>query len=517
MAQMKLSAPVGQAPRTSPGAKVANKFPDIFLVQRMLSANGYPTPTTGKMNGGLIKAIGAAQKKLTGAKAPDFVVDPGGKLEKALMPKFQKEVALDKKDPLVRLSGTDIIVRLSALQKEKAKLLKHMAGIHKILVKSYAVTYEAHLECLRAGAYEKSLLEAISTAVVVAVGRIKLPSQAVMRNAESAVDNLGRAIRAKDLVAVDNAMYEADRCLQNYDKEMYRYYSQLSRTAWYVGTTLNVTNTVGWTIVGAMATPIAVTAGAGTVGAMAVSGAGVAGMQAAVKEIGTYAYGKPVTLFGSMYNVMVDGAVGGVTGAIGGALPEPFKKTIGRHLGGKVAGKISALAGDKAEKVIIEWLSHGGAEVAAEALGAAVKLLGATAKSGKLPTQKEFEAATCDILFKAMGSNFLKMLGGLEKSAANSGKAILTDRMMPEWLNKFAKEPVPPEVRKKIAGTVVTKMNENAAKLVFDYGVSNLKGKDNAQKLLKQGTEKTLKDKKLARDFDKLMRAEMKKHKCMVK
>lgn len=250
---------------------------------------------------------------------------------------------------------------------------------------------------------------------------------------------------------------------------------------------------------------------------MAISGGGVAALQSSVNEVGAYAYGKPVTLFGSMYKVLIDGAVGGVTGVIGGKLPEPFKKTIGKHLSGKVASKFTGLAGDKAEALIVEWLSHGGAEVAAEALGAAVKLFAASAKSGKAPTQKEFEAATCDILFKLMGANFLKMLGGLESKAGESGKAILSGRMIPEWFNKNAKGKVPPNVQKLVMTTVANKLNEQAAKVVFDKGVSSLKGKNTSQQLLKIGMTEGIKNKELSNKMDKLIRDELRKHKCPIK
>jgi hypothetical protein len=182
-----------------------------------------------------------------------------------------------------------------------------------------------------------------------------------------------------------------------------------------------------------------------------------------------------------------------------------------------VAAKFTGLAGTKAEALIIEWLSHAGAEVAAEALGSTLKLFAAAAKSGKAPTQKEFEAATCDILFKLMGANFLKMLGGLESKAGESGNAILTGRMLPEWFNKYAKGQVPPKVQNEVMKTVAQKLNEPAAKVVFDQGVSSLKGKNTSQKLVKQGIEKGIKDKALLEAINKQVRDELKRRKCIIK
>ena len=517
MVDVKLSAPVGDVSRNS-GAKVANKKSDVELVQSMLTANGFGTPVTGTMNRGTQKAIVAAQKKLMGSKAPDGVVDPGGKMSTALKPKYVKYLKELEKTRFYRLPQyNNVVVPEATYLKMEKEMLTNLRGIHKIMQKSFAASKEMHIEYLRAGAAEKGILRAVSTAIVITAGQIKLPSKRLMDLAEGSLINLKRCISAKDFAAIDNAMFEADRTLSNYDKDILRYLSQISRTSWYIGTSLNVTTCAGWIVVGAMATPILVTAGAGSAGAVAISGAGVAAMQSAVNEVGGYAEGKQSSAFNAAYNIMIDGTIGGVTGVIGGKLPEPFKKTVGKYLSGRVAAKFGQLAGGKAEAVLIDWLSHAGAEVAAEALGSAVKLIGATAKSGKMPTQKEFEAATCDILFKLMGSNFLKLMGGLETKAAVAGKGILTDRLVPEWFNKYAKGDVPPDVRKAIMNTVTTKLNEEAAKQVFLKGVSDMKGKPTDTKLMKQGADKTIKEKKLEGMVDKEMRAAMRKHKCPMK
>lgn len=78
MSSAKLTAPVGLSPRTSEGDDVKNKPEDVLLVRRMLEANKIgPLGSSKKMDAGLLKAIGAFQKK-AGFKNPDKVVDPGG-------------------------------------------------------------------------------------------------------------------------------------------------------------------------------------------------------------------------------------------------------------------------------------------------------------------------------------------------------------------------------------------------------------------------------------------------------
>jgi hypothetical protein len=63
MSQVKLSAPVGLSPRQGEGAKVANKKPDVIIVQEMLRASGLNVSVDGGVNAGLLKAILAYQIK----------------------------------------------------------------------------------------------------------------------------------------------------------------------------------------------------------------------------------------------------------------------------------------------------------------------------------------------------------------------------------------------------------------------------------------------------------------------
>ena len=64
MANQKLKAPVGLSPRQSDGDAVKNNPDDVEFVRKMLVANGFKAlPVHTKMDGGLLKAITAFQKK----------------------------------------------------------------------------------------------------------------------------------------------------------------------------------------------------------------------------------------------------------------------------------------------------------------------------------------------------------------------------------------------------------------------------------------------------------------------
>ena len=56
MSSAKLTAPVGQSPRSSSGDEVKNKPDDVLLVRRMLEANKIgPLGASKKMDTGLLK------------------------------------------------------------------------------------------------------------------------------------------------------------------------------------------------------------------------------------------------------------------------------------------------------------------------------------------------------------------------------------------------------------------------------------------------------------------------------
>ena len=519
MAQPKLSAPVGQTPRTSPGDRVANNKDDVILIQTMLKANGFPVAIDGKMNPGVQKAIAAARKKLTGEVRPDAVIDKNDDLTKAMTSKYNAYLTKLEKERFYTLPAISKHPipesEYFAIQKQ---ILKHLDGICKVQERTYQYYHKIHIDCLKAGAGQEGMLKAISTAVVVSIGMIKLPDQAKMRNAEAAVKRLRSAISAKNFAVIDAAMQRCERALDIYYAELIRYLSEPTRTAFRVGTSLQVTTAAGWIVVGAMATPVVMTAtGLGVAGASAVGGAGVAAMQSASNEIGSYGVGKQDSFGNAIWNIAVDGTVGAIGGAIGSKLPEPFKKVIAERMSGAVASRLTWLASDKAKEVIIAWVSHAGAEVAAEALAESVKLMGIVAKKGKPPTQKDFEAAFQSLLFKGLASNFLKNLEGFEKFIVSKNKKYMTTKMLPDAFMRVAKGPVPPDVQKKVVDTIVKKYNEEISKAVFGFGIEKVKGKETKEVMYKTGHGKMERDPKIKKKIDDAVRAELKKNKCPVK
>jgi len=85
MATPKLTGPVGESPRKSPGKPVKNASADVKLVQELLTAAGFKAPPSGRVDAKTIDAINKFQKAKSGLRVPDGVVDPDGKTFKALL------------------------------------------------------------------------------------------------------------------------------------------------------------------------------------------------------------------------------------------------------------------------------------------------------------------------------------------------------------------------------------------------------------------------------------------------
>ena len=170
----KLSGPVGKAGRKE--NPVTNKAEDIRLARAMLRANGFNVPDVGGADGGLIKAILAAQVK-AGSKVGDGVIDPDGPVFEYLKPKFEKarkEAATEESQRLVKVTFCGKEYQL--LPKDYDDLVdatfERLSRYIKRLVHWHNGCMEMYDDYCTTAAAQKGYFDAIAQAVIVRAGGV---------------------------------------------------------------------------------------------------------------------------------------------------------------------------------------------------------------------------------------------------------------------------------------------------------------------------------------------------------
>ncbi|MBC7156023.1 MAG: peptidoglycan-binding protein, partial [Rhodobacteraceae bacterium] len=354
----KLKAPVGLAPRKSEGDPVRNNSEDVELVRKALVANGYKSlPVNGKVDGGLLKAIAAFQKK-TGFKNPDQVVDPGSRTWKALAPALEKmlaEEAKAEKIPMrkIKWKGKEYLLTEKDYQAMRLDIFKRLDRYMKSLIASNKLNQKTFNEYIETAQIKRGLMDAVTNAIIMSWRDVKFPSGTLAGRSAAATKQLERAIASKDLKLLQTALPEAEKAINEFSTDVLRFLKDFTGSAQSVATVLNVTSAVAFGIVGVMAAPVLVTAtGMTAASAAVVSGAGVAVVQSTSQELGKHAAGQKVTVFESVKAVALDGAVGVLTAGLGNKIPVKWADELGAALAPKVAAKVPWLTKETAETLL---------------------------------------------------------------------------------------------------------------------------------------------------------------------
>jgi len=502
MAVVKLSAPVGLATRTDDGPAVRNKSADVIVLRKMLSANGGgELGETGSVDAGLLKALEKYQRKI-GMKKPDQIVDPGGKTEKALFPKYSKAVKEAEKVIMVKVrwKGQDLMMTEKDHARMQQEIFKNLDGYIKSLVKGHKLNLKTFQDYLDTAQLKDGIMNAVAQAIIMTAGSVKYPDSKVVGKSISAMGALERAVMSKDLKALNTALPEAERALRAFDAEVLRFLNDFIGSAKTTGTVCNVTSGVAFGIVGVLATPVLVTAaGMSAATATVVSAGSVAVVQSSAQELGKHASGKKLTAWDSVKSVA-------------------FGKQAASYFSGKLAANVTMLSSKKAEELLVKYFLGAGQETLKSAISEGAKMMGNMAKTGKVPTEKDFNAAVMGIVAGGAFGGMVSSLSKFNKSWTYKNKALLTDKMLPERFAKLAKSnDIPATIRAKIWADVLGKVEGEAGKAGFNAVVGSMKGDEKSTALEKQAEKALLKDRQIQTLVDKEMKKAMKKYKVEAK
>lgn len=516
MGTVTLSAPVGLNPRQSQGKAVKNKAADVALVRKMLEANGIGRlGEAGTMDKGLLKAIAAYQKKV-GFKTPDQVVDPGGRTFKALSPKYAKLLKAQEKQVMVEVKYRGKVLQLTPQDHEKmvGEVFKKLDGYMKSLIRNHKGCLETYEHYLDVAQMKDGVLNAVAQAIIITAGSVKMPSSKIVGNSIRATGALERAIISRNLTMLDTALPEAEKAINAFNAEIRRFLKDFTGSAQTTATVLSVTSATCFAVVGALAAPVLVTgAGMSASAAAVTSGASVGILKSGAEELGKHASGQKLTVWDSIWAVAVDGTIGGLTAGIGSKIPLGFCDKMAKAVAPRLASKVPFLAGKQLETFISNYLAGSGQETIKAAIGEGVKLVGIMMKSGKVPKEKDFDAAVEAVIYAALLGGLVKNLGSFQKKFAYKHKDVLQGQILPERFAKLAKNnTIPKTLQVKLWADVMNKVSDEALKAGHHEVYSRATGKESEKQLTDMATRAMLKDKGLQRLIDAELKKAMKKH-----
>ena len=517
---IRLTGPVGLAPRKGQGAPTKNAAADVETVRLALRANGFMVAEGDKPDAGLVKAIQAAQKK-AGLKQPDGVVDPDGRTWAFLLPKYEVAEREARKVELFKVEYNGKTVMLTARQLEdfRAEVFGRLEPYIRSILSSHKVNARIHQDYLDTAMLRDGYLNAVAQVIIIKAGGVKMPDIRLHTNSIKAAGALERALMSKDLEKLDSALPEAEKAISAFSADMRRFLKEFTGSAATTADVLTVTSAVCFAVVGALATPVLVTGlGVSALTATMASGAGVAVIQSASQELGKHASGQKVTLFESLGAVVVDGTVGLATAGIAAKLPLGFVKTMAGRVAPSMSKALIGVSAQQAEKILVQFFTSTGEGTIKAAVGEALTLLGKSLKSGKAPTDKDLEEAVQKILVTALTSGLTARLGTFQKQFAMKNRDILEGKLFPEVLKKLAKtNDLPPVLKAKVWAEVYNKISEEVLKTGTSKAIDGMKGNESPEALVRLAGKEVEADTRIRKLVETEMEKALKKHKVEAK
>ena len=516
MAVKKLSAPVGETKRITEGKPVKNNKSDVELVQQMLIDNGVSGVTiTGKSDSKLVKSIQGYQKSALGYKTPDGIVDPGLPTEKKLTPKYA--AAQKKRDSIkykrVTMKGKCYIVTEDEFKKLVTDAIKKLKPLVECYRKQYDTCESIYEEYLKVGTLEKGYLAAVSNMLVIKYSGASLPSSSYASKALSEVGKVERAIASGKVEDVYKYLPAAETAVNKFTSEMLKFLKAYSNSANTIGVTLGLTTAVGWVVVGAIAGPVLVT-GAGLTAAEAamVAGGTTSALSSLSTEVGKIAMKeKPATpgdLLDAAFNVAVDTLTGAATGAISSTIKLKFVDDMAKRVAPMMVKKLSGVMSEKAVQTLLKtYLAEGGKAALSGAAEEAIALFGKSAKSGKVPSEKDLYDSVANILFKALSAGLVKNLQGFNAKWSVAARDTVAKKLGENAIGKLTKDK---DIGKMVQAKLIKDIGTGAiggvaAKFGFDKAIEAAKGTETPDKLSASAEKAVLGDTKIKKMVDDLL------------
>jgi hypothetical protein len=504
----KLKAPVGdpKAVRAKGKPPAKNSPADVKVLRELLLVNGYGKPSTsGKVDAGLLQSIKFAEIHMGGGRDKDQVIDPDDMVFKELLKRYKLKKKQEKEKVFkFVVNGKDVFVDQKQYDRVKADIVKRMGRLGKAFRGQQEHNHSVWKEYNDVARLEKGLIKASVNATSSFLGGARSIDHKKISAQSAAISSFESAVSAKDLAKIYKTLPPAEKATRAAYVEVQRFLSAFTTGAGRGETTMTITSSAGFIVVGAMAGPMLVTGAAlSTAQAAVAAGTGVAFLESSSKQLGRHISGEKVTAWGSAKEIMVDTIVGGLTAGIGAKLPVGFIDDVAKSMVTKVTRLLPRLSPKVAETVIRRYLAGGSAEMIKESCAQATKVCGNMIKSGKAPTSKDFQAAFIEVVFKGMTGGILKDLSKFETKIAVKTKETLTDQMVPKALSKYLKSDTISKLnRARINKGVLSKFTENMSKIAFSQVVSKTKADTAVGDMLKEAEKYLKADPSLQRKVD---------------
>ena len=398
------------------------------------------------------------------------------------------------------------------------QVFKRLDRYIKALISNNNQNQKTYREYLESAKIKNGILNAITQAVVVA-GRVKYPNATLANASMKSCENLARAAGSKNLVQLRVALPQAEKAVNAFSADVMRFLNEFLGSAGTTATVLTVTSATCFAVVGALGAPILVTAGMTTAGAAMVASGGVSVLASAASELGGAASGQKVDLWQSVKNVAIDGTVGAATAGIASKIPLGFVEKIAKNLAPRLASKVPGIAAAQLTPFITKFLQGTGEETIKSAVGEAITLVGKIAKTGKAPTEKDFEEAVMKIVATALTAGLLKNLASFNKIWAMKSRASLEGQIFPDALKAVMKgnNQLPPVIKAKVWAEVMGKVQEQVIQAGMVLVLDAAKGAFDEARMTAEAQKALLKDARTRKLVEEEMKKALKKNKIEVK
>lgn len=338
-----------------------------------------------------------------------------------------------------------------------AKPIKRMIALNKSYQDEIAEYYKA-------ADVQNGLAQAVAHAMIIQIGRVQYPDQKIVGEANQTCEQLSAALGKANLERIYDVLPDAERALNALNQEMGRFGREMAGKALVGSVVFSLTAAAGFAVVGhVIAAKIVaaevVAASAGTI--QAGVQAGMAAINTAAGDLGSYTAGEGGSVKGTIWNMAVDSLTSLMTAGIASKIKPKYFDDLAKKLAGKLASK-AGIDSAVMVRMLQNYFSSTGQETVKSAAGEVAGLMGKGFKSGRAPTKEDFDEAMTKVLTTALTAGFLNEIGRTQKAilvqSREAVKKTTFDKAMQDLLGKGGV--LPDKERMKIWAEVWGKVEE---------------------------------------------------------
>ena len=313
----------------------------------------------------------------------------------------------------------------------------------------------------------------IVSCCIEAYNRTSLPSEALIKTAESGVDAAQKALDSGNFKTFPAIFTKAQTNANKSRAEMKKYVADMIDGGSDIELGLQIVSTTSFIVVGIIAAPVAASYGAGAIGSAVIAGAGTSAVETLANEAGKGIAGQSKGFQDAGLNVLRDAFIGGSIGAlVKGKGGEAVFKSVAPKAAKLLSGKLFEKA---SEKVVVKWLLLYFKKNGAEILEGIMK-----------ETLKSFKSSADSLTFE-------KFCGIVAKEVATAGifskfgaagdvdaKAVLKKVGMKQrvaWLEELGDKASPGDVEKLFSKAFEERYKEWGGR-VYDAVLGKLTGSE---------------------------------------